>query len=174
MKPGLRTMAVLLFCGALVAATAKRAPNLQFKDLSGKTQKIADVRGSVAVINFWATWCAPCREELPLLSSLTQEYAAKNVRFIAISADEPKNRAKVEQFLSTNKLAMEIWVGADVDMIERAGLGNVLPATMIVDEQGEVVARVLGEAREQDIRSALDWLLSGRNGPAPQSITKRY
>jgi hypothetical protein len=59
-------------------------------------------------------------------------------------------------------------------MLERAGLGNEVPATLILDEQGEVVARVLGQARQEDIEQPLKWLLEGKNGPAPQAVTKRY
>ena len=59
-------------------------------------------------------------------------------------------------------------------MLEDAGLGNVLPTTMILDEQGEIVARVQGQAREEDVRKPLEWLLGGRTGPAPQAVTKRY
>lgn len=153
---------------------AKRAPNLELKDLSGKTTKVADLRGSIAVINFWATWCIPCREELPLLNRLEKDYAGKHVRFIAASADEAKNRPALDRFVSEHQLGMEIWVGADLDMLERAGLGNELPATLIVDDQGQVVARILGEAREEDIRKPLDWLLGDRSGPAPEAVVKHY
>jgi hypothetical protein len=69
---------------------------------------------------------------------------------------------------------MDIWVGADLDMLERAGLGNELPATLILDDQGEVIARVLGEAHEEDLRRPLDWLLGGKTGAAPPGVTKRY
>ena len=69
---------------------------------------------------------------------------------------------------------MEVWVGADLDMLESAGLGNELPATMILDEKGEIVARVLGQAHVEDIRDPLEWLLGERQGPVPVAITKRY
>lgn len=173
MKHSLLIVAALACCWLLQPAQAKRAPNLEFKDLAGKTQKIADLRGSISVVNFWATWCVPCREELPLLTRLNEEYAGK-VHFVAASADEPKNHDKVEKLVATNQLTMDIWVGADLDMLERAGLGNELPATLILDDQGEVVARVLGEAHEEDLRQPLDWLLGGRTGTAPQGVTKRY
>jgi thiol-disulfide isomerase/thioredoxin len=174
MKLPLCILGVLLVCCPVPAAQAKRAPNLELKDLKGNTHKVSDLRGSVVVINFWATWCQPCREELPLLSRLSQEYAAKKVRFIAVSADEVKDRAKVDQLLSRTPLGMEVWLGADVDMLERAGLGNVLPATLILDEQGEVAVRIQGEAREEDVRKTLDWLLAGKSGPPPPALIKRY
>ena len=178
MKFSLRTITLLLACCLVPIAEAKHAPNLEFKNLAGQTKKIADLRGSITVVNFWATWCGPCREELPLLSKLHQEYAEKKVRFIAISADEapdkPKNRAKIDQFLSQQHPDMEVWLGADLDMLDRLALGNVLPATVILDEQGEVIARVMGQAHEEDIKVPLEWVLNGKSGTAPTPVTKRY
>ncbi len=101
---------------------------------------------------------------------LSQEYGGKKIRFIAVSADAAKDRSKVEQFLSRNSLAMDIWVGADLDMLESAGLGNVLPATLILDERGEIVTRVMGEARDEDVRKTLEWLLGDRVGTPPPPI----
>jgi thiol-disulfide isomerase/thioredoxin len=174
MRHTLRVLAALLFCLTIPLAQAKRAPNLELKDLAGATHKVAELRGSIVVINFWATWCGPCREELPMLATLNHKYAEKKVHFIAVSANEAKDRSKIDEFLNNNTLSMDIWVGADLDMLERAGLGNVLPATLILDDQGEVVARILGEAREEDIRGPLDWLLGGKVGAPPAPITKRY
>ena len=59
-------------------------------------------------------------------------------------------------------------------MLDNAGLGNLLPATMILDEQGQIVARIEGQARDADIRQTLDWLLNGRQGPAPEALIKRF
>lgn len=178
MRSFLRITAALIAVSLVPLAQAKRVPSLEFKNLQGATEKIAALRGSVAVINFWATFCVPCREEMPMLSRLTQEYTRKGARFIAISADESpeskKNRTKIDQFLDTQKPAMEIWLGADLDMLERLQLGNVLPATVILDKNGEVISRIIGQAREEDVRGPLDWLINGRSGPAPAALVKRY
>lgn len=174
MKHTLRILAALLLCCLVPTAQAKRAPNLEFKDLTGNTQKTASLRGSIVVLNFWATWCGPCQVELPLLSKLAQEYAGKKIRFVSASADEAKDHSKVEQYVSRQKPAMEIWTGADLDMLERMNLGNVLPATVILDEQGEIIARIQGQAHEEDVRAPIDWLLGGKTGPAPAPVTKRY
>ena len=156
------------------AVEAKHAPNLELKDLAGKTEKIADLRGSIAVVNFWATWCGPCREELPMISSLQKEYGPRQVRFVAISADESKDRKNVDKYLAANPLPMEVWLSANIEMLDRADLGNELPATLIVDDKGEVVARILGQAREEDLRRPLDWLLGGRSGTPPVPVVKHY
>jgi thiol-disulfide isomerase/thioredoxin len=173
MKISVRLLAALLVCCLIPQAQAKRAPNLALKDLKGKSRTLSELRGSIVVLNFWATWCGPCREELPMLSRVSREYAGKKVRFIAASADEAKDRAKLDEFMSRGDLGLEVWVGADLDMLERAGLGDELPATLILDEQGEVVSRVLGQAREQDVKAPLEWLLGNKTGPAPQAVVKR-
>jgi len=169
-------------CLLAQSAQAKRAPNLELKDMAGNTHRLAELRGSIVVFNFWATWCGPCREELPLLARLSQEYVQKNgpkkVRFIAASADDLHDRAKVEKFWSSQQFDAQAnltpWLGADLDMLDSAALGNLLPATMILDEQGEVIARIEGQARETDIRQTLDWLLGGRQGPAPAVLIERF
>jgi thiol-disulfide isomerase/thioredoxin len=156
------------------AADARRIPNFELKDLTGHAQKMAALRGSIAVVSFWATWCAPCREELPRLSRLAQDYSASGVRFIAISIDEPKDRAKVAPYIAQQKLTMDVWVGGDTDMLDRVGLGNIVPGTVIIDQQGEIVGRIMGEAREEDVKARVDWLLHGREGVPPEPLTKRY
>lgn len=173
-----RTVVLLGFLALALNGHAKRAPNLTFRNLAGAEVKVADLRGSITVINFWATWCGPCREEMPMLSKLAQIYSAKRVKFVAISADEDpgskKNRARIDEFLTLQKPAMEIWVGADLGTLDRLQLGNVLPATLILDEDGEVIARVLGQAQEDDVKTPIDWLLNSRSGPAPTAAVKRY
>jgi thiol-disulfide isomerase/thioredoxin len=172
MKRSLSILITLVACLIAPAAHAKRAPNLQLKDLAGNTHKLAELRGSIVVFNFWATWCGPCREELPMLSRLNQEYSAKKVRFIAASADKPGDRRKIDEYLKQNNPAFDVWLGADLDMLESAGLGQVLPGTLILDEQGEVVARIMGQAREEDIKAPLDWLLGGKAGPPPPALVR--
>lgn len=169
---------VLFLTGSISPATAhasaKRIPNIEFKALNGSTQNTSSLRGSIVVISFWATWCAPCKEELPRISALSQSYAGKPVRFIAISADEQKDHAKIETYVQQQKLAMEIWTGADLDTLDRLALGNVLPATVVFDEQGEIIARIMGEAHDEDIQHAVDWILGNKAGAPPAPITKRY
>jgi thiol-disulfide isomerase/thioredoxin len=168
----------LALAGSLSAAQSKRVPNLEFENLARSKERISDLRGSIAVVNFWATWCVPCRAEFPMLSRLAQKYAGKKVRFVSISADDDpssrKQRAKIDEFLDIQKPAMEIWLGADVDALERCGLGDVLPGTMILDSNGQVISRVEGQAHEGDITGPVDWLLGGGTGPAPVAVVKRY
>ncbi len=153
---------------------AKRAPDPAFKALDGQTRKLSALHGQILVVNFWATWCGPCQEELPRLSQLAESYADKPVRFVLISIDEPKNRPKIPGVLARLRVPLESWDDADTDTMDRFGLGDIVPGTVILDEKGEVIARIMGEAREDDVRKPVDWLLGGKAGPPPAALTKRY
>ena len=168
-----RVFPTLFLCFALTAQ-ARPIPNLTFKDLAGRPQKLAALHGWITVLSFWATWCAPCLEELPRLSTLNAEYAPRGVHFLAISADAPKDRPKIASFLQARNITLDIWTGADLDTLDHLALGNVLPATLILDQNGEPVTRILGEAQDADLRTSLDWLLASRQGPAPAPLLKRY
>jgi thiol-disulfide isomerase/thioredoxin len=153
---------------------AKHVPDPAFKTLDGQARKLSSLHGQIVVVNFWATWCGPCQEELPRLRQIAASYAGKPVTFIYISIDEAKNRSKIPATLSRLHVDFDSWVGADTDTLGRFGLGDIVPGTLILDENGEPVARIMGEAREVDVRTPVDWLLCGKTGPAPADLTKRY
>ncbi len=165
--------ALLLVAGTAMAP-AKAVPDLKLNDLSGHPQKLSALRGSIVVLSFWATWCTPCQEELPRLSKLSDGYSGKPVKFIAVSIDEAKDRAKIAPFVAKAGIHLDVWQGADTNTMARVGLGEIVPSTVILDEQGEAVTRIEGEAREEDVTSRVDWLLSGKTGPAPEAKLKRY
>lgn len=156
------------------AVIAKRAPDPTFKALDGQSQKLSWMRGQIVVVNFWATWCGPCQEELPRLSRIAASYSGKPVTFIFISIDAPKDRAKIPATFAKLHVDFASWVGADTDTLDSFGLGNIVPGTIILDETGQPVARIMGEAREDDVRKPVDWLLDGRKGEPPAVMTRRY
>jgi thiol-disulfide isomerase/thioredoxin len=173
----IRLQRIFIICALAMFTTiagAESVPKLSLKDLSGQTQKLSALRGKVVVLNFWATWCEPCQEELPRLSKLAQSYAGKNVQFVAVSIDAARDREKIEPLLRRLNVNLDVWTGADLDTLEKFGLRNVVPGTMVIDETGQIVTRVMGEARDEDVRTPLDWVLQGRVGSAPPPIVKRY
>jgi thiol-disulfide isomerase/thioredoxin len=170
----IRLAAWLLLSLSAFSANAKQAPDPAFRSLDGHTQKLSSFRGQVVVVNFWATWCGPCQEELPRLAKLSESYAGKPVRFVLISIDEAKNRAKIPAILDRLHVTVPSWDDADTDTMGRFGLGDIVPCTVILDQQGDIVARIMGEARDEDVHAPVDWLLTGRSGSAPNPLTKRY
>jgi len=153
---------------------AKNVRKLSLRDLDGGKVRMSDYQGRVVVLNFWATWCGPCKEELPRLGTMAQGYASKNVAFLLASIDEQKKLPAVRDYVIQQKIVLPVWVGATVDLLEQLSGINVVPATLIIDEKGEIVRAVNGEAREEDVKEAVDWLLNGRNGQPPTERVKRY
>jgi hypothetical protein len=150
----------------------KARSNLELRDLSGYTRASVAAR-LCSSHQFLGHVVRACQQELPRLSSLAQSYAGK-ARFVAISIDSPKDRAKIQPFVSGHKITMDIWIGGDTDMLGRVGLGDIVPGTLVIDDHGEIITRIMGEARDEDVRTAVDWLLNERTGPAPESLIKRY
>lgn len=128
----------------------------------GSTVKLADYRGKVIVVNFWATWCGPCREELPLLEKAMVKYKNDaDVVFLAVSADE--DRDGVEPYIRANKIKLPVVYANYLD--EHYGVTSI-PTTMIFDRQGQIVYRQAGFNRSEDFVSLLSEKIEAAKKPA--------
>lgn len=117
------------------------------------TFKLSDYAGKKLVINFWATWCPPCVEELPLLNQFYQEQKGNDWVVIALAIDKP---ASVEQFLERTALSFPIGVGGLELMTLSQKLGNLsgsLPFSMVIDSKGNVIQRKIGQVKEADLQA---------------------
>jgi thiol-disulfide isomerase/thioredoxin len=170
----LTTLLVFALCLGTVALGSP-FPELTLKDQTGVAQTLADYRGKIVVLNFWATWCGPCREELPRLDELAREYASKDVVFVAASIDDAETQSKIASFLDKKKIStIPVWIGASPATLKLFQLGEMVPATIILDQNGDTIVRIMGEASRKDITSRLDWLLNGRTGKPPKSLLKNF
>jgi thiol-disulfide isomerase/thioredoxin len=79
------------------------------KDLTGIDQRLSAYRGRIVVLNFWATWCVPCKQEMPDLAAIQNEYAAFGVQVVGASADQLADRAKVLEFIKQTKINFPVW-----------------------------------------------------------------
>ena len=133
------------------------------QDLNGGPQPLARWRGSPLVVNFWATWCEPCRVEMPLLVRTNQKYAANGLQIVGISID---SAAKVQEFAKEYKVTYPLVIaGLDVMEIAR-NLGNQaagLPYTVVIDQEGRVKARHLGGISEAELEAAIAPLIAKRS-----------
>jgi thiol-disulfide isomerase/thioredoxin len=159
---------VLAFLCPCPANPADSRPvNLPFKDLNGKKVRVSDLRGKIVVLNFWATWCVPCREEMPLLVEADKEYGPRGVAFVAASLDDRQTRPRIPEFLEQFKIRFPVWIGASTMDLEDLKLGEALPATAFLDRDGRILARVLGQLTNGELRERLEWLTGDRKGPPP-------
>jgi thiol-disulfide isomerase/thioredoxin len=128
-------------------------------DLEGTPQQLGQWHGKVVLVNFWATWCAPCREEIPLLIKLQQRYGEKGLQLVGIAIDQPQ---KVRPYAAEMGMNFPILIGG-TDGIELARtLGNaagVLPFTVVIDRQGKIAKREVGVVKEAPMESLLSSLL---------------
>jgi peroxiredoxin len=118
-----------------------------------KTIQLKDFAGQKLVINFWATWCPPCIEELPLLEKFYQEQKQNNWMVVGLAIDK---LASVQQFLKQNSLSFPIGVGNFELMTISKNWGNLsgsLPFTMVIDSNGVVVQRRIGTVKESDLQA---------------------
>lgn len=146
------------------------APELTLKDLSGGDQKLSASRGKIVVLNFWATWCVPCRKEMPALSSIQNEYAAWGVQVIGAAGDELNAQPQVVKFIRDQRINFPIWLGATGDHMERFGLGKELPGTVIIDREGRIVARIRGMVKEEDLKRQLDSLVKRQTAALKEAL----
>jgi thiol-disulfide isomerase/thioredoxin len=168
--------AILLVVCVLPGTSAgpSAAPvSLTLNDLSGKSHSLKEYRGKVIVLNFWATWCFPCREEMPMLNKLAAEYAAsEKVAFLAVSLDDAATRPKIPRFLEKKKITLPVFTGATSATLADFGLAGVVPGTVVLNPEGVAEFRIVGEASKKDIMSRVEWLLSDRSSKKPKELQK--
>lgn len=121
--------------------------SLALHDLSGKPVDLASMKGQVVLVNFWATWCEPCKEEMPSLDRMTQKLAARGLKVVGVNFGEGKPR--IEQFLKTVPVGFPI-LRDDDSAVSKAWRVRVLPASFLVDRKGMLRYQLIGEANWDD------------------------
>lgn len=129
-------------------------------DTAGKDRAISEWKDKLRVINFWATWCPPCREELPALVELQKQYADKNVQFIGIAIDDAE---PVKKFLKNMAVNYPMLIAAQSGIELAFNLGNyasAIPYTLIVDKENHVVFQHSGEISKAQLQAGIDKALA--------------
>ncbi len=135
----------------------KAAPAFELKDLEGKTVKLSDFKGKVVLLNFWATWCPPCREEIPDLVALQNEYKDKGLVVLGVSLDQ-NGPAQVKSFVSRMKINYPVVIG-DEKMAMSYGSIQAIPTTFYIDRAGKIAGMHEGGADKEMFEQAVKPLL---------------
>jgi cytochrome c biogenesis protein CcmG/thiol:disulfide interchange protein DsbE len=130
--------------GLIAAAKREPTPDMTLVQLNGGEWKLADHRGHVVVMNFWATWCEPCRDEMPALEQVFRQTAPQGVAMVAVSIDRgPDTQAAVRRFAEQYRLP---WTIAFPDsMLRQRSDGIGIPTTVLLDKQGRRAKTYVGE-----------------------------
>jgi thiol-disulfide isomerase/thioredoxin len=161
-KPALASIAKGGMDKLEVVQTPKPPPAASFVDASGKTVTLADFKGKVVVANLWATWCAPCKKEMPTLAKLAAEYQGQPVEVAAISVDSASATDQAKAFIASHK-PLAFYQDAKLALpfaFDPPAQG--FPTTILYDKKGMERARVIGEAdwSSPEAKAVVDRLLS--------------
>ena len=144
-----------------LAETAKQAPDISFTTADGKRRELSDWRGKVVLLNFWATWCAPCRQEMPALDALQAALGDEKFEVIALSS-ERKGLAQVKPFFDDIGIQHLTTYLDPTLKSQRAFRVIGLPTTVLIDRQGMIVGRLAGPAEwnNQDVKALIRHFLN--------------
>jgi thiol-disulfide isomerase/thioredoxin len=134
-------------------------PEFNLSDIEGHQHNISEWRGKILVINFWASWCIPCRKEIPDFIALQERYAAQGLQFVGIALESKEDAAA---FVATTNINYPILVGGDQGIVLAQQLGNpanIVPYTLIVDRQGKIIHQHPGEFSKEQIVGVIGPLL---------------
>jgi thiol-disulfide isomerase/thioredoxin len=124
-------------------------PDFTLPDLRGQKHEVSEWDGKVLVVNFWATWCAPCRKEIPFFNTLQAKYADKGLQFVGIAVDDAK---AVKRFMQVIPMDYTVLIGGDDAIPIAKAYGNtqgVLPFTVFVDREGKIASIAKGGLTEE-------------------------
>jgi thiol-disulfide isomerase/thioredoxin len=154
-------VASLIFCPSFLARAQSKAdeaaPSFSLKDLNGKSVRLEQYLGKVVLLNFWATWCPPCRAEMPELVRLQEEHRDRGLQIIGV-AYPGKRRAVVTKVVKRLNLNYPILFGTK-SMVGRYDVLEILPVTVIIDRKGRVHGRILGMLERDEFDSKVKPLL---------------
>jgi peroxiredoxin len=163
----------VVFCLLGLAAAASAAadlkpwlggppPALALKDLDGRLHRLSDYRGKVILINYWATWCGPCRDEMPSIQGLKEKLEGKPFVVLAVNLDEPESRIRI--FLSQMKLDFTVLLDPE-RKTARAWEARILPASFVIGPDGLIRYSLVGEINwdhEQVVSQIAELLPTGK------------
>ena len=160
-----------LFLSADLPASAAKATDFTLNDLEGNEVSLSSFQGKVILLDFWATWCPPCRQEIPGFINLYKKYKDKGVEIIGVSLD--KSPDKVKTFVEKGKVNYPILMG-NKEVTELYGGVRSIPTTIIIDRDMNIVGQHVGFAEESVFQADIEKLLMpGTGDQSPAEPTEK-
>ena len=137
----------------------RRAPGFELEDLAGNAISTESLRGKVVLLDFWATWCAPCRESMPRLQAMHDRYAKQGFTVVGVSIDEGGS-AKIRKFVASRKITYPVAVDSETAPAWDSYRVKAVPAAYLIDREGNIVAQWTGTpASDKELELKLTELL---------------
>ena len=137
---------------------SQTAPDFRLKDASGADIRLSDYKGKVVLLNFWATWCPPCKAEIPWFEEFQGTYGSQGLVVIGISMDEDGWKA-VRPYMEATKINYRVAIG-DGGLAQKYGGVESLPETLLIDRDGKIAARHVGIVSRSDYESEIGRILA--------------
>jgi len=137
----------------------KVAPDFELKSLDGRSLKLSDFRGHAVLLNFWATYCAPCRVEMPWFVELYKQYHDQGLEIIGVSMDDDGEQQQIADFVREVNVNYPILLGNHT-VGDAYGGTQLLPKTLLIDRKGNISSSIVGMKSKSEIESAVKSLLA--------------
>ncbi len=134
-------MALVLLSNPIAAGQGEQAPDFSLKDLEGNNVTLADYKGKVVFLNFWATWCPPCRQEIPDFIKAYEKHKDNGLVILGVAVSDKEN--SVRSFVEKNKISYPVAMG-DVKIVQDYEPGQYIPATIVIDRNGKIHDKHVG------------------------------
>ncbi len=130
------------------------APDFTLKDINGNPVKLSDYKGKLVFVNFWATWCPPCRAEIPSFVELIEKYGDQGFTILGISVDKPADLEKIPAFMDKMKMNYPVLI-ASTEVVQAYGGISSIPTTFVINKEGNVLGRIVGSRSREMFESII-------------------
>jgi len=135
------TVFLFVIMGLMTSMTAEAgasAPDFTLRNLKGKQVSLSDFKGKVVLVNFWATWCAPCKTEMPHIQKMYTDFKDKGFEVLAISVDEARDISKIKPFIKRNRYTFQVLLDKQTKVVKVYNPDQTYPLNVLVDRNGEI------------------------------------
>ncbi|HVI10819.1 MAG TPA: TlpA disulfide reductase family protein [Candidatus Binatia bacterium] len=150
-------------------AASAPAPDFSLESLDGKTMRLSDLRGKAVLLNFWATWCSPCKIEMPWFVDLQKEYGAQGLQIVGVAMDDA-SKEDIAKFAKDMGVNYPILIGKEAVGDEYGGV-PALPETFFIGRDGKLVDRIIGLRGKAEIEDSIKKALNTKPAEAPAAST---
>ena len=158
---GILASLMVVFLGFGTASAGEKAADFTLRSIDGTEVKLSDYRGKVVMVNFWATWCGPCKVEMPHLDKMDKDFEAKGFEVISISTDDARASSKVKPLIKRGGYGFTVLLDKDTSVVSQYNPAKTLPYNVLIDREGNIfkVYQGYNPGDEKEMRHDVEQLL---------------